>query len=314
MADLVITGANGFVGRHLLTSLEGSGQHIRALIRDEKSIKPHKGNIEWVVGDINNRQTWNELISPNCIVINLAYSQIATTDEAISTSRIMSEACSENSASRLIHCSTTSVYGRAAKGLVDETTLCHPTDSYGQHKLSVEQELLNCADDSYEVVILRPTSVFGPGGQALTKLCNSLSHQSKVTNYLRSSLFNNRRMHLVPVANVVTAISFLCQFPNLLHKEIFIISEDNDPGNNFWHIEDQLINYFDISPYRFPPLPIPASILKFLLLSAGKSEVDPKCNYSMKKLLSYGFIPPVTLNQAISELAARLQESQGRPT
>lgn len=303
MPDLVITGATGFLGSHLLDSLKDSGKHIKALTRALQKNRSDLGNVEWVAGDITDKTVWDQLVTPGCTVINLAYSQISTTEEAIVASQVMSQACSRNSAFRLIHCSTTSVYGRSAEGAVDESTPCHPTDDYGQRKLAVEHTLTNC-NAGYELVILRPTSVFGIGGKALAKISQSLLHGSGVTNYLRSSLFSSRRMHLVPVAAVTSAINFLAGMERCLDKEVFIVSADDNPDNNFRYVEKILMDSFGLKDYVIPPMPLPSSLLRSALFLMNKSEIDPQCNYSMRKLTDLGFVSPISLEAALREFAS----------
>lgn len=51
--NILVTGANGFVGSHLIEQLSNSGHHIIALVRDKKKIK-NKDGIKWIEGDLLN--------------------------------------------------------------------------------------------------------------------------------------------------------------------------------------------------------------------------------------------------------------------
>lgn len=306
MSDLVLTGANGFLGGHLLRSLKDSGKRIRALSRGQ-GIQDESGNVEWIIGDIADKGVWDRLVTPGCTVVNLAYSQTSTGEEALTASRVMSEACMRNSARRLIHCSTTSVYGRSAQGVVNEMTPCRPIDSYGRRKLAIEEELLKHAS-GYELVIIRPSSVFGVGGRALVKLSQSLLFGSNVKNYLRSCLFSTRRMHLVPVDTVARAIIYLTEVESSLHKERFIISADHEPNNDFRHVERTLVESFGLNNYVPPKVTLHLAVLKGLLLLMNKSEVDPQCVFSMRKLTDLGFSPLISLDTALREFASSYTE------
>lgn len=308
MSDLVITGANGFLGSYLLQSLKNSGRRIRALSRGH-GINDDSGTVEWVIGDITDKRVWARLVTPGCTVVNLAYSQTSTGEEALTASRVMSEACIQNSAHRLIHCSTTSVYGRTAQGVVNEITACHPIDRYGLRKLAIEEELLKHAT-GYELVIIRPSSVFGKGGKALVKLSHSLLFGSKVKNYLRSCLFSSRRMHLVPADTVARAIIYLTEIESSLHKELFIISADDEPNNNFRYVEGTLAECFSLNDYAPPKVTLPLAVLKCLLLLMNKSEVDPQCIYSMRKLTDLGFSPSMGLDTCLREFASAYPEKK----
>lgn len=286
----VVTGANGFMGRYFVQQMHDSGFRIRALIRDQKYANTQLVNVEWVVGDITNAAIWERLLEPGCIVINLAYSQVTVLDDALRTSRMMAQAFSRAKIQRLVHCSTLAVYGHTAFGTINELTSCKPINQYGKIKLEIDRIFLESQNDGYDVAILRPSSVFGVGGQALVSLCDHLTQKSRVLNYFRTSLFGYRRLHLVPVETVVSALQFLCLVQRRFNQEIFIVSEDENPLNNFYEVEKILREVLGIPDYVIPPIFLPHTLLKGLLRVKGSAEVDPNCYYSSLKLKEWGFI------------------------
>jgi nucleoside-diphosphate-sugar epimerase len=60
--------------------------------------------------------------------------------------------------------STIKVYGETSKSTLDEQSFCNPiNDPYGQSKLEAEKFLQSIEDENFQVAIVRPPLVYGPG-------------------------------------------------------------------------------------------------------------------------------------------------------
>lgn len=298
---IVLTGASGFIGQHFMRACRDIP--IRALTRKQRATPTEDGCVEWIVGDLSAPASWQRLLEPGCTVINLAYPRQSASADAEVATRAMVKACADAGVARLIHCSTISVFGRTSGGVIDENTPCRPLDDYGRKKLLIEHVLRATPAGEVEIAVVRPAAVFGVGGQALHSLRESLSRASRLVNYGRSSLFGCRRMHLVPVEDVVAALRFLCTVSRSVDREVFIVAEDDDPLNNFRDVEAVLMAALHQPGYPFPPLPLPSFLLKGVLWARRRSEIDPSCRYSMAKLRSWGFVPPVGFSQALQGFA-----------
>src|SRR5438105_4644614 len=66
---LAITGGTGFVGGHLIDAALGSGHCVKALTRREQ--EPRE-NVEWVAGDLGDRQALERLVGEADAVIHVA--------------------------------------------------------------------------------------------------------------------------------------------------------------------------------------------------------------------------------------------------
>lgn len=308
-STLVLTGASGFIGHHVLSALSSEGAQVRALTRDARAADAKDSGIEWIVGDLSDHSVWDRLLQPGCTLIDLAYSQFAVTEDAVAVTRAMVAACDEARVSRLIHCSTISVFGRTVGGFINESTPCNPIDDYGRRKLAIEQVLFESVNRRFELAVLRPAAVFGTGGQGLQSLCDSLVRGSCLTNYLRSTLFGRRSMHLVPVATVVAALRFLCEASRPMNGELFIVANDDDPINNFQDVERILRYELGLRDYLLPKVAMPPAMLGMLLRMRGRSEIDPTCVYDSGKLFDWGFVRPISLEDALYEFAAQRRGS-----
>jgi nucleoside-diphosphate-sugar epimerase len=304
---LVVLGGTGFVGSHFISAARAGGWDVRALTRGGRSVSGPDG-VEWVQGDIQDPSVWQKLLIPDCVVVNLVHAQHVAGPDAAAATRYMVQTCAQAGVSRLVHCSSISVYGRAAVGHVDERTPCRPVDDYGRHKLAVEQALFELGVGGMQITVLRPTAVFGAGGAALRSLAASLAQNSSLTNYLRSSLFGYRQMHLVPVSVVASALSFLCEVGRDIHGEVFIVSDDAESLNNFRDVEGLLMQALKVPAYRLPRLDVSRWLLSLMLRAKGRGEIDSTCTYSMEKLYALGFVRDGNFDSALRAYVADFSE------
>ena len=295
---VIVTGATGFIGSHLIKMLTRSmNEPIRAITR--QSIETELPDaVEFIQGDINHWRSLSPHLEPGATLINLAYSNQNSLGDVSDSISEMIEVCAEKGIKRLIHCSSISVYGRV-KGRVTEQTLCAPIDEYGKMKLAVEKTLLDQVQGRFELVILRPTEVFGSGGKTLRTLINALLMHNKHINYMRSSLFGRRRTHLVPVETVVDAIRFLCVDKREYRKEIFMISADAERLNSFYDIEQLLREELCLIRHPLPLIMMPRIVLENVMRIAGRATVDSNIIYSASKLEKLGFHNQYCLKEAL---------------
>lgn len=64
-----VTGATGFVGKHLIRALVAQGYKVRALTRRPQ---PHQPNITWIKGDLGNHAALSALVADADIIFHLA--------------------------------------------------------------------------------------------------------------------------------------------------------------------------------------------------------------------------------------------------
>jgi nucleoside-diphosphate-sugar epimerase len=302
-----ITGGAGYIGKHLIAEIKRSTEsQVKVLSRSPQQDLSAVGfgaGVEIIEGDLRNPSSLKGFFEPDCIVVNLVYLWGAGEAENLAVTRNLLDACKAARVKRLIHCSTAAVVGRIPDDCITEDTSCQPVTEYGITKLKVEEAVIQAAPGFFDAVILRPTSIFGPGGEAVKKLAGDLTTGNRLRNYLKSCLFGHRKMNLVHISNVVASILFLMQRNENFGGEIFIVSDDDSPINNFVDIERFLIGEFGIPDYSLPRLPMPPGLLRFLLICLGRNNVNPCCYYVQDKLMSLGFKSPVSFERGLTEYA-----------
>jgi dihydroflavonol-4-reductase len=182
--NALVTGATGFTGGHLAQRLAAQGDRVRALVRDrEKAGQLATAGLEVVVGDITNRDQLREAMRGIDVVYNIAalYREAglpATAYRAVNAEAVATivELASETGVRRVVHCSTVGVHGDIEHPPANEDAPLRPGDVYQETK--VEGEALGrtaAARTGVELVIARPTGIYGPGDRRLFKLFGEIA-------------------------------------------------------------------------------------------------------------------------------------------
>lgn len=299
---IAITGATGFIGRHLLNELTRyNNHHIRVLIHNSEIENTlDLSNRVCIKGDLLDFESLEHFATSGCTVVNLVYLSGMSERENLLAMNNLGKACVKAGIQRFIHCSTAVVSGRVSENLINEDTECNPLTEYEVTKLKIEKLFIEKYSEFFEVVVLRPAEVFGPGGRNLLKLANSLMQDRRVVNYLKSCLFRNRRINLVSVENVVAAINFFVFLKKKISDpETFIVSEDDDQMCRYKDVESMLMRGLGKKDYVFPAIPFPSFILEFFLRVAGRTNCNPLSFYSNKKLVDFGFTKKISLQEGL---------------
>lgn len=300
MLKIAVTGASSFIGSHLLENLSRKNITINALSRNVQPTDIIYNNVTRYSGNLLEKKTLINFIKGCDVVVNLSYlweENCAKNLEAINNLAIL---CADHQIKRLIHCSTTSVYGNIEADVVDENAPCSPQTQYSKTKLAIENYLLENHAHSFEIAILRPTQVFGPKGKNLVKLAHNLTQGFVIKNYLKSCLMAKRPMNLVCVDNVIGALDYLIHLKDL-REHVYIISDDEIKENNFQHVENYLMNQLQTPPYFIPQLPLPLFLYKNFYRLICKGTINPNIVYLGKNLTKSGYIKPVSFEEGLTK-------------
>jgi nucleoside-diphosphate-sugar epimerase len=195
--------------------------------------------------------------------------------------------------------------GRNHADLIDESSAAEPVTTYEATKLAVD-ETLRLETRGTELVIVRPTAVFGPGGQNLLKLARETAEHTMVPRYLRACLQGFRRMNLVSVEAVCAALSHVATLRGSHEYEVFIVSDDDAPTNNYHDVERVLRGAFARRDYPWPVLALPPMVEIVLRRLAGRSSTNAQRRFVAEKLAATGFRKPVTFDVALQRYAEYL--------
>jgi NAD dependent epimerase/dehydratase len=176
---ILVTGADGFIGSHLTETLLDLGCRVRALsqynsFNDWGWLEVIKGrdNLEVVCGDVRDPHFCKEITREIDVIFHLAaliaipYSYVAPdsyVDTNIKGTLNICQAARENGCVRVIHTSTSEVYGTALYVPIDENHPLQPQSPYSASKIGADQMALSFyLAFGLPVTIARPFNTYGP--------------------------------------------------------------------------------------------------------------------------------------------------------
>ncbi len=162
----LITGGSGFLGINFIRYALDRGNTIVSLDKEDFDY-PEKNKITSIVGDIRDKDTLNKaMIGIDVVVHTAAALPLYTKQEIFSTdidgTKNVLEAAFKNNVSRVIHISSTAVYGIPDHHPLLETDTLDGVGPYGQAKILAEEACLEYRKQGKCVSIIRPKSFVGP--------------------------------------------------------------------------------------------------------------------------------------------------------
>jgi nucleoside-diphosphate-sugar epimerase len=168
---VLVTGATGFLGTHLVRRLLADGVPVRALVRSATKAQPLlQEGVEVVVGEITDGDAVRAALDEVAVVYHLAGKLFRPGVPAatyhtthVEGTRTLLSLCRERPRlERLVHCSTTGVLGATGARAADEAAPYRPTNAYEATKAQAEVLVRAAAQEGLPGVIARPGLVYGP--------------------------------------------------------------------------------------------------------------------------------------------------------
>lgn len=262
MKNVLISGGAGFIGSHLALKLKNYGHNVTVMDNLSKQIHGEnpekdsylyqkiKGEIEFIKGDVTNKEDWKNAITGKDVIIHLAaetgtgQSMYQVSDyvktNILGTSQLLEVLMSEkNSIKKIILASTRAVYGEGKYANINhEIFYPKPRDanqmSQGNFEIYDGNETLQALATD-ENSALHPSSIYGitkfNQEQMLMAICPNISINSTVLR------FQNVYGECESLKNAYTGILsiFSTQILNGGDVQIF---EDGEESRDFIHIDD----------------------------------------------------------------------------
>lgn len=177
--SILVTGANGFVGRHMVDHLRGRGARVRPCVREHAKESP---DLDWAgldpvaVGEIDGETDWTPALAGVDTVIHSAARVHFLRDTSENPLQAYLRVNTEGSwnlarqavaagVRRFVYVSSINVTGQFSLPgePFTESTEPIPRRDYGRSKLQAEIALASIAEESdLELVVVRPPIVYGP--------------------------------------------------------------------------------------------------------------------------------------------------------
>lgn len=312
MSRIVVTGANGFVGRAVCRLALASGHEVVALVRRPGDCVP--GVREWIhdIADFGGIDSaWPVDLQADC-VIHLAARVHVMRDESpdpqaafdatnVAGTMAVAQAARLHGVRRFVLASSVKAVGERDSGapLAEEGPL-DPQDAYGRSKLRAERQLVAFGESSgIETVIVRPPLVYGPGVRA-----NFLGMMRAVERGLPLPLAAvTARRSLVYVDNLADAL-LRCALDTRAAGHCFHVADDDAPTvAGLLRMVGQALG----RPARL--FPVPVGLLRALGTAMGRGPQIDRLTTSlqldtsrMKRVL--GWNPPSSTQDGLAATAA----------
>jgi dTDP-glucose 4,6-dehydratase len=263
---ILVTGADGFIGSHVVETLVKSGHEVRAFVLYnsfnswgwlDDSDKSVRESIDVFAGDIRDPHGVDNAVSGQEVILNLAaliaipysyHSPDTYIDTNIKGTLNILQAARRHEVSRVIQTSTSEVYGTAQYIPIDEKHPLHPQSPYAASKVGADQLALSFhASFKTPVGVLRPFNTFGPRQSARAVIPTIISQLATGREVKLGSLSPTRDFSFIQdTANGFLAAAMsdaiVGQTVNLGSGFEISIQETAETIANLMHVELKLAN------------------------------------------------------------------------
>jgi nucleoside-diphosphate-sugar epimerase len=282
--NFLITGANGFVGRHLCEALDKRAINYKSVLR--KANAEFSSHSPVVIAEINSQTDWSDALGDVGCVVHLA-ARVHVMQEAhanpleeyrranVDSTLNLAHQAANAGVKRFVFISSAKVNGQFNHSgrpfRADD--LPRPSDPYAVSKLEAESALMQLSRETgMEVVVIRPPLIYGAVVKAnffsimrLLNLCVPLPFGS----------IQNQRS-LVFVDNLVDLIVRVLDHPNAA-GQVFLVSDDEDVSTT------RLLKTISIALGKQSWLiPVPVFLLKALFVVSGRRDLSDRLLSSFK--------------------------------
>lgn len=277
---VLVTGANGFVGKPLCRTLCEKGYHVTAVIRPQatEQLFSHPNLSIQTIKALSPQTSWQPLLKNHTHIIHLAsrvHQQDKNNVEKLYdetnhlATKHLAESASRAGISRLIFLSTIGVNGQTTKNhAFTESSAADPQTPYARSKFAAEKALFDIAKHSnLEITIIRPPVICGTAAKGnYAHLMKLLSMPLPVLPF---GAINNQRSLLT--TDELNSLIALCLEHPAAANQIFLAAE-----STFYSTPELIKKIASGLNKKITFLKVPLVVLSVLLKLVGKHALYPK--------------------------------------
>ncbi len=227
----LVTGAAGFVGRHLVRLLHEQGARVRASDRDDGGRASCAAlGVEYLAADLTRPDALAPLFDGDVdrvfhlgAVCNFSTPYARLHPINVVAVERMTELARAHGVRCFVHVSSTSVYGRYRGTPFIEESPQEPQDDYGRSKQAGERVVWCAVERGLPAIVCRPCTVYGPGcTEGAGKAFSRRASIPAIPGHGRQKLANVR------VEDVARALVHLASTPDAVGRA-FNVADDSQP-------------------------------------------------------------------------------------
>jgi nucleoside-diphosphate-sugar epimerase len=296
---VLVTGGSGFLGTNLLRHLRAHGYALKSLDLVSLDCDDLRSVVESHVGDIRDRAAVKRAVAGVDWVVHAAAALPLYSDQDIHTTDVdgtanVLELAFEHGVRRVVHISSTAVYGVPKHHPLKEHDALSGVGAYGHAKIAAERVCERFRSLGRIVPILRPKSFIGPERLGVFALLYEWAQDGRNFPVLGSG---NNRYQLLDVEDLCEAIHLCLTLPDVKVNDTFNIGakEFTTLGQDYQAVLDQAGH-----GKRIIGLPVKPAIWALRLLE--KLKLSPLYPWIYETVAADSF---VSIEKAETELGFR---------
>ncbi len=296
---VLVTGATGFIGSHLVHRLVRDGHGVVALVRDRSKAGDLPAGVEVLDGDLSLFENVRTKLPACDAVIHLA--GVVAADRIEDYDRINFVAvkhlvaCLERQSwkpKRLLFASSLAAAGPSETPMT-EADACAPIEAYGKSKLAAEQFLRYAP---WPVTVFRPSVVFGHGDPATITLFRIAQRRVGFAPAGKSP-----QLSFIDVDDLVDAIVKMLADTSREHRTYFVSHPSSTDQRTLWR---ELGRTLERDVFV---IPVPRPVLYGLMRLGVSKQLDEK---QYQQITAPGFVCSSTALQRDTDWKPRYDLSQ----
>jgi nucleoside-diphosphate-sugar epimerase len=295
---IVVTGAAGMLGSHLVTRLLADGHRVHGVDLRPAPV-PAQPRLSHTCCDVRDREALSGTFADAYAVVHCAAALPSYPPETIrsvivdGTGAVLS-AAARAGVPRVVHVSSTAVYGLPSLVPTPEDHPREPVDTYGRAKSTAEELAEKHRADGHCVTIVRPKTFLGPGRMGLFAMLFEWAHEGRSFPVLGRG---DARIQMLAIEDLVDAlVAVLGAAPDAANDTYNVAAAE------FGTLREDFQAVLDEAGYgkRVVSLPARPALLGLLLL--GRTRLSPVYGRLLRKLLADSY---VSIDKASARLGFR---------
>jgi nucleoside-diphosphate-sugar epimerase len=282
----LVTGGAGFLGINLARYLLNRGHQVVSLDIADFTY-PERNRIAEIKGDIRDRAAVDRAMAGVDVVVHTAAALPLYTPEDIYTtdidgSRNVLQSAFERKVERLVHISSTAVYGIPDHHPLFEHDQLHGVGPYGEAKVLVEQVAQEYREKGMCIPVIRPKSFVGPERLGVFALFYDWAKDGRNFPVLGSG---NNRYQLLDVEDLCDAIYLAATLDRDRVNDVFNIG-----AKEFTSIKEDYQAVLDYAGFGKKIVPIPAAPAIWTLRMLEKVNLSPLYKWVYETVTEDSFV------------------------
>jgi nucleoside-diphosphate-sugar epimerase len=269
---VLITGGAGFLGLHLAHYFKKRNHQVFLLDIQDFNKDEYSKDFTFHKVDVRDKKNLSKVIKGKNLLIHAAAALPLWKKEDIFSTNVdgtrnVLELAKKHKVKRLIHISSTAVYGVPEKHPILETDELVGVGAYGESKIEAEKICQDYMEQGMNLTVIRPKTFVGTCRLGVFEILFDWIHDGKKIPIVGDG---NNKYQLLDVDDLVAAIYLFSQDKKKAYNDFFNIG-----AKKFSKVKIDLGKLCKFAKNGSKVMPIPASPVKFLLRLLEKMNLSP---------------------------------------